>query len=308
MRKYIFIINPAAGKGTLQHQLIQSIKQQLNPEQYEIYETTYPGDEQDFVQKRLNPKEDLWFFACGGDGTIANLVNALAGKAPLGIIPCGSGNDFAKVFINADLFDLTAQTEGTPVAVDVLSCNGQLAANVVNLGFDADVAYHMIHFKRLPGVSGNMSYIISLLYCFSHKVAYPMKIWLDDDTEPIEGEFLFSLFANGQIYGGSFHGAPKAEINDGVFDVCLCRKAPRLKILRLVPAFQKGEHLSKKDFEEHIIYRQCKRAKILVPEPTVLGLDGNCEQVTGEIEILLLPEKLQLIVPKGAHLKMTNEK
>lgn len=301
--KYIFIVNPAAGKGIIQQQLIKQIKQQLRPEQYELYLTVAPGDEERYIKQRLNQtSEELWFFACGGDGTITNIINGLQGRAPLGIIPCGSGNDFAKNILNADFFNLSAQLQGTPVPVDLLRCNGRLAANVINLGFDADVSYHMIHFKSLPLVSGKASYLLSLIYCYFRQLTYPMEIWLDDDPAPLTGQFIFALFANGQIYGGSFHGAPRAEINDGYFDVCLCRSASKLTILRLVSAFQHGKHLQNPDFSPYITYRQCRRARVLLPEPTTLGLDGNCT-LTTTAEIAIEPAALQLILPQNSRLK-----
>ena len=83
--------------------------------------------------------ERLRFYACGGDGTLGEVVNGAAGQvnAEVGLIPIGTGNDFVRNFADAgDFFDIEAQVMGEARAIDLIKCNDRYGINVVNVGFD----------------------------------------------------------------------------------------------------------------------------------------------------------------------------
>ena len=85
--KYIFIINPAAGKRKLQKNLLSQIQLLLPPEQYQILYTACPGDGQRLAAQAVQADRDIRIFACGGDGTFFEVINGAAGQAPIGIFP-----------------------------------------------------------------------------------------------------------------------------------------------------------------------------------------------------------------------------
>ena len=303
--KYIFIINPAAGKQTAQSALLRQIRATLPPDRYELKFTARAGDgtriAADCVQKSQQMNQNIVLFACGGDGTFFEVINGAAGQVPVGVFPCGSGNDFVKNIIDADnLMDVAAQVSGKPVPLDLLRCNGQYVANVCNIGFDADIAYNMNQFRRLPFVSGKAAYLLATVYCFFRRMGYPMTIQIDDEA-PVSGDYLFTVIANGQTYGGSFRGAPQASVHDGFIDVCLCKKISRLTLLRFVSAFQKGTYLQKPGIEQWIHYQKCKKITVTMPSATVTGYDGNITNTT-QIETEIVPAAMQLIIPQGARL------
>ena len=301
--KYIFIINPAAGKRKLQKSLLSQIQLLLSPDQYQIHYTACPGDGQRLAAQAVQADRNICIFACGGDGTFFEVINGAAGKVPIGILPCGSGNDFIKNILPADnLLDLSAQLQGKPVPLDLIRCNGRYISNVCNIGFDADIAYNMTRFKSWPLVSGKSAYLLSAVYCFLYRLqGYTMTIQLDDQP-PIDSTFLFALLANGQTYGGSFRGAPRASVQDGLMDVCLCRKIPRLTLLRFLRPFQKGTYLQKKSCAAFIQYQTCKRVQITLQAPTITGYDGNITTSTF-LEAELVPAAMELMIPQNATLR-----
>ena len=301
--KYIFIINPAAGTRTLQAKLVSDIRAALPAGSYELHFTRSAGDGTRLAKEcvETHKQESIVLFACGGDGTFFEVINGAAGKVPVGVFPCGSGNDFIKNIVSPEnLLDVNAQVNGRTVPLDLIRCNGQYVSNVCNIGFDADIAYNMNRFRRIPFLSGKKAYIASILYCFFHRMHYPITIQIDEE-KPLEGSYLFAVIANGQTYGGSFRGAPKASVTDGLIDFCMCRKLSRLTLLRYVSAFQKGTYLEKKGINRWVDYRKCKTVRITMPDETVIGFDGNIER-TRCVEAEIVPSAMQLMIPRGAEL------
>ncbi|MBQ2860827.1 MAG: diacylglycerol kinase family lipid kinase [Peptococcaceae bacterium] len=305
--QYYFIINPAAGKGTMQSTLIQQIRTVLPTGQYHIYATTGPGDGERYTaalaEQAIAENRTITVFACGGDGTFFEVVNGAKGRIPVGIIPCGSGNDFAKNIVsdNNCLFDIQAQVDGKIQTVDLIRCNDRLISNACNVGFDADVAYNMTRFKHLPFVSGKLAYILSIVYCLTHQMSYPLTIQIDEAT-PVQDSFLFTAIANSQIYGGSFKGAPLASIQDGLIDVCMVHKLSLLQIARFIGSFQKGTYLDNKSIMQVAEYYKCQRLHITSEVPICVAFDGDIVHID-ELDIEIMPNTLQLIVPQGAKLK-----
>ncbi len=306
--KYYFLINPAAGKGSVQSDIIRQIRDTLPKGTYHIHCTVGRGDGERFAkeitEQALAQNQQIYIYACGGDGTFFEVINGSQGRMPVGIIPCGSGNDFAKNFLTETdtiLFDIDAQIHGEIHSVDLIRCNDKLFANACNVGFDADVAYNMTRFKRLPLVSGKLAYILSILYCLTHQMSYPLTVQIDDQT-PVTKPFLFTAIANGQVYGGSFKGAPLASIHDGLMDVCLCSKISLLQLARFIGAFQKGTYLDKPAIMKVARYEKCNRLTIHSNTPVYVALDGDIVHLH-DLDIEIVPKALQLIVPQGATLK-----
>ncbi|MBR6635508.1 MAG: acylglycerol kinase family protein [Clostridia bacterium] len=134
--KHVFIVNPCAGKGKNQasNYIIPRIKEyfEKNGGNYEIHETTEPYEGIDFVKYYPVDEETVRFYACGGDGTLFEVVNGAYGKenVEVAVIPLGSGNDFIRLFGNKeDLVDVEAQVNGTPIKLDVIKCLGKIAIN-----------------------------------------------------------------------------------------------------------------------------------------------------------------------------------
>lgn len=300
MRHY-FILNPAAGKGAAL-QLIPQIREAFRGEDLIIHKTTAPGDAAEYVREEccLHRGEELRFYACGGDGTASEAAGGLLGaeNAALGVVPCGSGNDLVKNFPGRDFLDLAAQRAGETVPMDLMEFCGKTAVNLCNCGLDADVAHNMPLFRRLPGVSGSMAYQLSILYTFFRPLGKAAEVLLDDEP-PIRAEALLLLCGNGRYYGGGYQGAPLAQVDDGLLDVCLVPKLGRLKILSIIGKYQKGLHVSDPELRGLVTYRKVRRLEARFAGPVTMCLDGETfrgDRMTARV----LPAAIRLVLPFAA--------
>lgn len=296
--KHIFIVNPAAGKGQAATRIIPQIEAyfQVHPEiPFEIYVTKAKGDGRAYAESAAKTGEPIRFYACGGDGTLYEVVNG-AYKYPnvsVGILPLGSGNDFARIFGGSDkLLDIGAQVHAGTRKFDLIDAGAHVAINQCSMGLDAEVCAKQACFKKLPGVGGEFAYTMSLFYCLFRRLNSEFKIIVDDE-KVVEGKMLFALCANSRWYGGGYKGAPKAVPDDGKLDFILVRKTVgRLKLAGLVGKYKRGEHLSW-DFTEFV---RGKKLQILSKNPAAVNVDGECEYVT-ESTFRILPAALDVIMP-----------
>lgn len=302
--KHIFIINPVAGKGNAQEKLKKTIHLEFKDKEvdYEVYVTKFKGDIESFIANKCKENVQTVFYACGGDGTLHEVINAAYKykNASIGVIPVGSGNDFIKNFINHGNFsDINSQIEGESIELDLIKVNNVYAATVLNIGLDADVAFNMHKFKRIPFIKGSTSYYLSILYCLFSKLGKYIEV--KTDSTAFKGSFLIGVAANGQYYGSGYKCAPKAKINDGILDLCFVKNISRLKILSLIGSYKKGEHLENPKINKYITYVKVKHANIKFNEPTNVCMDGE-KYIYNEINISTEKCALKFWLPKGVEL------
>lgn len=299
--KHIFIVNPAAGKGKAAGRIVPEIESYFAAHKDldgEIYYTKAQGDAIRYVEEIAKCGEPVRFYACGGDGTLYEVVNG-AYRYPntaVGIIPLGSGNDFARIFGGSErLFDIGAQINAETQKFDLISAGKHVAINQSSMGLDAEICAKQAYFKKIPGVGGEFAYTLSLFYCLMHRLNSEFKIILDD-KEVIEGKMLFALCANSRWYGGGYKGAPKAVPNDGLLDFIIVRKTVgRLKLAGLVGQYKRGEHLS----WDFTTFLRGKKMQIISKAPAAVNVDGECEYVT-ECTFRLLENAIDIIMPDAA--------
>ena len=141
--RHLFIINPAAGKKNSTAALERHLST-LSFE-HEVVYTKEAGDAERITRAAALTGEDLRIYACGGDGTLNEVVNGAAGYDNVAItcVPKGTGNDFLKIFGNdyrKQFYDLEALAEGPQTPFDLMDCNGHLGIDVVCSGVDARIA------------------------------------------------------------------------------------------------------------------------------------------------------------------------
>lgn len=298
--RHVFIINPAAGKG----KALEIIKPQIekicaeNGLDYEIYVTTAQGDGQAYVRKCAEAGEEIRFYACGGDGTIYEVVNGAFGfeNAQTAAVPLGSGNDFIRLFGTKDIFlDLNNVVCGTPTKLDVIKCGDQIAINQCSMGLDAEVCAKQAYFKKIPLLKGEAAYVAALLYCFLKKVNSEFTVTIDDD-EPFTSTVLFAVGANSRWYGGGFKAAPKAMPNDGELDFIIVKKTMnRLKLLSLIGKYKRGEHLG----WDVTIFKRGSKIKIHSDKPAAVNVDGECDYVNDSV-FEIIKDGMTFVVPKNS--------
>lgn len=301
--EHIFIINPVAGKGKYQQGIENNINRYLKNKDidYDIYMTKFKGDAKRFVISKCEEYVPCVFYSCGGDGTLHEVVNVACNynHVSVGLIPCGTGNDFVKNFENTMNFqNIEDQIEGESVSLDLIKINNKYAVSVCNVGFDADAALNMHNFKKIPFVSGTGCYILSVLYCLLKSLGKNLEVELDSG-EKIKDKFLLGVVANGHSYGGGYKCAPLAKINDGIMDVCLVKKMSRLKILGFINSYKEGKHLENDNIKSYITYEKCKNVKIKSDNPINLCIDGE-NYIYDDVDIEVVHDILKFWIPKGS--------
>lgn len=300
--KHIFVINPVAGKKDSTGVIKEAVSNKFNSEDCVIYVTKKPLDAWRFVRDyaAAHPDESLRFYACGGDGTLNEVVNGAVGfqNAAVGCYPSGSGNDFLKYFgKKKDFLDLDALVDGEIVDIDLLRFSDRYVVNILNIGFDADVASKMIKYKRLPLVTGKGAYHLGVIVSLLSKMTHKFKITLDG--EPFyEGDGLLCAIANGICYGGGYYCAPEAKVDDGKLDICFVRSLSRPRFIRLIKYYKNGTHLATPKVARYILYKKGAEVVIESPEPVNYAIDGEMG-ASKRIAIKVEPKAMRFIVPKG---------
>jgi len=248
-------------------------------------------------------KEDWRAIAVlGGDGTLFEVVNIYlesGGRAPLAVIPGGTGNSFAKEFAGHKLEDyLLRLTTGAPQPVDVAHCrfdrkdgvgrawnsDAFYFINVLGTGFTAEVNRRSFDFKRF----GMFGYVIGVLATLAKLRPYQMRLMIDGQV--IEKPNTFVTVCNSRITGGNMLIAPDASIRDGWLDVLVVNAISRWELLKTFPKVFSGKHTSHPEVE---LFR-AKRLRLETDPPSLLTPDGETLGTT-PIEIEMLPGKLQFL-------------
>ncbi len=297
--RHIFVINPIAGKQDPRELLLPRIREAFaGREAPEIYITKGRQDAIAFVRGRCAAAgEELRFYACGGDGTISEVAEGLWGheNASLGVIPCGTGNDFVKNFPGVDFLSIPAQLAGEEKRVDAIRFNDRISLNLCNVGMDADVADNMHRFKRLPLVTGSGAYNLSILYTFFRRLGKRARFVLDENRV-METEAVLMVAANGKFYGGNYQGAPLALLDDGLIDVCIVPKISRLTMLGVIGKYQKGLHVSDQELRKLVTYTRCRTLEVEYDQPVTMCVDGETFR-NDRIAARVLPRSVRLLVP-----------
>ncbi len=303
--RHVFIINPNAGKGKAIgsiHPVIQKYCTEHRLD-WDVYIPDSPTGAREFIRAEAEKAGDnpIRFYACGGDGTLYEAVNAAYPfkNAEVGVIPLGSGNDFIRLFGTAEQFrDIDAQVNGTAVALDLVKCDkGQVAINQSSMGFDGEVCAKKEEFKNLlPVMRGNTAYTASVAYCFFHKMKNEFTIQIDDG-EPVKKNVIFCVAASSRWYGGGFKAAPFALPNDGYLDFVIVEKnMPRVKLLPLINMYKNGEHAKLAD-RGILTYIRGKKIKIHSDKQAAINCDGEYMYVN-DVTFEVMEKGIKFIVPK----------
>ena len=300
--KTVFLVNPAAGRQDPRRTVLPAFLEcwRRSGAPFEVQITEAPGHAERLVRALGETGEETRVFAVGGDGTFREAAAGGAGQGSLslGVIPCGSGDDLVRSFGGRERFlSPEAQLAARPRPLDLILTEYGPAADMCAIGLDAAVAYHMVRFKRLPLVTGSMAYNLALVKCFFGKLGFEMDITIDGE-ERVCGNFAFALAGNGQYYGGGYRGAPRAVPDDGLLDFVLIRTPGRLKILRMLSAYKRGEHLDSPVFAPYLVYRRGRRMEVSARPEAIATCDGECVR-TQSISFTVSPAAFTFLEPEA---------
>jgi YegS/Rv2252/BmrU family lipid kinase len=262
----------------------------------EVHRSTGVGNLEEQVRRHVEAGQALVVVA-GGDGSVHEAANGIlrgGGGASLGVVPTGTGNDFAKACeIPLDwehavrlLADRIAAGQGGR-KVDVGCMNGRYFANGAGIGFDARVT-KIARSYRVP--IGDLVYLFAIFRGMAEGIATPsMRLTADDVVW--DGPLTLANIANGPWVGGMFHIAPMADNGDGRFDLMIAGPVSRRRILTLLPTLMTGKHLGEKE----IVHEPVRHLIVEAAEPVLAHLDGELQAPQQRFEISLLPGALRLL-------------
>ena len=297
--RHVFILNPAAGKNKKALDLIPRIEQvcQNHNLDFTVYTTTHPRHATELSQYEAQKGDAVRLYACGGDGTLLEVASGIgdAANAELVCVPCGSANDFIRFFPDSERFsNLEALVLGTARRIDAILCNGKLSLNVCSIGMDADVANRQKRYKHLPFVSGPMAYNLAVAQTFFSPFGKYLHVIMETENGKVErvGKYLFALAANGQYYGGGYHGSPQSRPDDGMLDFVLVATKNHFNVFPFLKRYKSGNHLGTAGVES---FRGTKMT-VYAQKPTVCNVDGECFADT-QVTFELLPGALSFVFP-----------
>ncbi len=310
--KHFFIVNPASGTNKKFRNVFESIKTvfEKRKESFIIHNTTAVGEATGFVRSVCESSDEpVRFYACGGDGTINETALGLIGydHAELAVIPLGTGNDFVRNFENKEnFFDIDAQLDGERCCFDLLRYNDKYSVNMINMGFDCQVAKQVPKLKKLRIIPSKLAFIIGVVQKFATMPKVKAKIFIDGEEQK-ENELLLCAIANGCFCGGGFKSSPLADLNDGVVDICIIKPISRMKFISIIGSYKDGTYLSNEKCQEIATYKKCRDVEIRFEKPTDVCIDGEIELLTS-LKISSVSNALNMCVPRGCIPNSAKEK
>ena len=225
-KKVLLLVNSSSGTGKGKNDLFE-IVQELSRRHCEV--TVYPcgphcGVDSDLILEERSSDFDV--VACyGGDGTLNHMVNTMMKRKihkPIGYIPGGSTNDFARNFADVSDIDAICEViaEGEPFAYDIGNLNGHYFNYVAAFGAFTDVSYSTD--QNIKNVLGHNAYIVSAVGSLGESLNYRRHLVFEHDGITEEGDYIYGGISNSPSIGGiKFSFTERAELNDGKFEVML---------------------------------------------------------------------------------------
>ena len=290
-------VNPIAGRGRTGRRL-KRIKELFaeGGVAIRVIESRSAGEIEEAIAARVNAGARKVVVA-GGDGSVHEAVNGISragSNASLGIVPTGTGNDFAKACgVPLAWEQATRQlTErlaaGAPTrTVDLGRMNDRYFANGAGIGLDAKVT-------RIAGSIqwpiGSLVYLLAILRCLYDGIATP-ELVIQNGDDIWRGPVTLVSISNGPWAGGMFHIAPMADNADGQLDLVLAKPVSRTRIFSLLPKLIRGRHLN----EPEIVHQAVQRVTVTAAAPVESHLDGEVQPPQTRFEIEVLPAALKLL-------------
>ena len=300
--KHIFIINPSAGKND-SRQRIYAMAEALREKHgldVQCMLTASVGHAATLARGLAESGEDVRLYACGGDGTVNEVANGIAGyaNAAMTCIPIGTGNDFLKNF-GADyekFLDAENLWNGETQALDLIDCSGRYCLTIACSGIDARIAESVHKFSANPHLSGRGSYLVSVAANgIFGRIGRHWTVWLDE--ERLEDDFALVSMCNGRYYGGGSTPIPEARMNDGVLHTVLVKNISKLRFARLFPDYSAGNH--EKLPKDVVRFSTAKVVRIHSDDGDIVTcLDGECSH-SHDVTLRLADKKLNFFGPAG---------
>lgn len=293
MKKMLFIYNPNAGTGMLKPKL-SDVLDIFVKAGYEVQ--VYPTQKyHDALAKMLSYTEDYDLIVCsGGDGTLDEVVTGMARRVkqvPIGYIPAGTTNDFARsLHISKDMLEAAdTAVNGTPLACDIGVFNTDFFVYIAAFGLFTEVSYETK--QSVKNVLGHLAYVLEGAKSIFNVPSYRVKVLYGDEV--IEEDFMFGMVTNSRSVGG-FQGIIGRDVvfDDGEFEVTLI-KTPKnpLELNDIIAAL-----LIRQIDSKHIYSFRTGKIRFESLEEIPWTLDGEFGGQHDVVDILNRKQGLQIMV------------
>lgn len=296
MKRARLIYNPSSGREIVRRRLPE-ILDLLESAGYETscYATRGENDASEEAARAVARGFDV-IIAAGGDGTIYEVVNGMAGKKArpaLGIIPCGTSNDFARAAgiprsIHRSCKIIAA---GKKQRIDLGRINDRYFINIAGGGSLTNLTYEVP--SKLKTLIGQLAYYVKGLEKLPS--LHPIHVRIETRNQVmVDEEIMIFLIANSPTVGGFDRLAPKADLTDGKLDCIVVKKTNLPEFIRLATSAVRGEHLK----DPNVLYFQTDylKATAVGGQKVELNLDG---ELGGHLpcECVALPGHIEVFVP-----------
>jgi diacylglycerol kinase (ATP) len=306
MNPYRVILNPAAGHGNGARAL-PAIETALARQAlaYDLVHTQYRGHAIELAARAVQEGVEV-IVSAGGDGTLNEVVNGViqsrrsADSQPaIGVLCVGRGNDLAgSIGIPSDLeLGCKLLKEGPRRRIDIgrvtggIYPQGRYFINCVGVGFDAVTT---IEVARLPRWGGFLSFVIAIfktIFLYNHAPQATIEF---GDQILTQRSLMISMM-NGRRLGGGFFMTPSSKPDDGLIDLCIAEQMSSLQVVRLIPHFMKGTHVTQKGIK---MGRAASVRITALDGPLPAHTDGEIISTDGwGIAVEMLPGQIEVICP-----------
>jgi len=293
--KYYLIVNPHGGVKTGM-KILEKVKPYFIEADAElnIIETEYAGHAR-HISKTVSLEGMDGLCAIGGDGTMHELINGIMSREdgkriPIGLITGGTGNSFMHDLNCLDPIEAVQRILTNRIRkIDIFKAEveGEVyyGFNIVGWGMPTDINLLAEKMRWFGGQRYNFASILEVLK-FKTRLA---KIKIDGRITV--ADFGFVIGCNTMYTGRGMKMAPLAQLDDGLLDLIIVRKAGRMKLLRMFPKVFSGKHIA----DPIVEYRQVKQFSIFPEDRNTLNIDGEMLGST-PVNVEVMPKEIEVLV------------